>query len=164
MSAKKNKSSIKYGNYIYNELKEKQKTKSINNVSSNETGFLSILGTLINQYRKYFLPVFTLGGYPIDDSAYDRNTSVIRKSLKEYFNYSNTTIDYSYYEVDDSDASLEEYSTLCEAQDSIIEASFSNYQVTEDEFINSICGLSPEFLQELDDIYNSIPNNPYTVT
>jgi hypothetical protein len=163
MSVKKNKSSIKYGNYIYNELKGKKKTK--NTYSSNnpiETNFLTVLGTMINEYRKYFLPVFTLGGYPIDDSAYDRNTNIIRKSLKEYFDYSNTTIDYSYYDVNDDD--LEDYFLLCQAQDEIIKESFSDYVVTDDELLNSICGLDSTFLEELDAAYNSIPNNPYTIT
>lgn len=164
MPIKKNKSSIKYGNYIYNELKEKKKIVNIddNNLPVTGTNFLTTLGTLVNQYRKYFLPVFTLGGYPIDDSAYDRNTSILRKSLKEYFNYSNTTIDYSYYEINDNN--LEDYLLLCEAQDSIIEESFKDYEISEEEFIDSICGIKEEVMQQINDFYDSIPNNPYSIT
>lgn len=163
MPHKKNKSSIKYGNYIYNELKEKRKTKNTNNISLNSTNFLTMLGTLVNQYRRYFLPVFTLGGYPIDDSAYDRNTNIVRRHLVKYLTGYNELIDYSYYDINKDDDDINDYLLLCDTQDTLIEESFKDYEVTEDEFLDSVCGINQEAMQKINDFYDTIIDNPYTV-
>lgn len=153
MSTKKGKSTVKYGSYTYNELKEKNKIKKINDDFKTQIEFTSILGTMIDGERTSSSSVFTLGGHPIYDNTYDRSVKAIRKAIKSYFDYSNTTLDNSYYEVNEN--VLEDYLFLCSVQDEMIRDSYANYVVTDDELINAIAGIDPILLQEMEDYYNT---------
>ena len=88
MSArKKNKSSIKYGNYIYNELKERRKTKDTTS-GKPKLSFVTLLETVFESipYSKRIFSTTTLGGIPIVGNFYNRLNFIFNKQLQNYTN------------------------------------------------------------------------------
>lgn len=134
MSAKKNKSSIKYGNYIYNELKDKKKIQDT--ISDKpKLSFVTLLETIYESIpsSKRISSVISLGGIPIIGSVYNRLNFIFNKQLK--INTENIVNSYNEENTIDPEI-LENYIFLCEAQSSQIKAEEQGKTYSNEELID----------------------------
>jgi hypothetical protein len=133
--SKKNKSNIKYGAYIYNELKTKQKANNtIINQNKTNLSFQTLLGITYESYtdlKTYH--TITLGGLPITNSFYNRLNILYNKILQKEINTSLQDYEDS---LDSNIDDVDDYLNICQIQNQEIQEEENSKNYTTEDFID----------------------------